>query len=235
MIKNALARVVRGAIRALPANMRVLIPRGPLRGLRWIRGASVNACWLGSYEPRLTQQFVEVIRPGQVVYDIGANVGYYTLLSAVLTGPAGKVVAFEPLPRNLTFLRQHVEVNSLKAVEIRTEALCDREGVARFGGSDDATQTHLGSEGDTEVRTTSLDLLIQSGLPVPDVMKIDVEGAEYLVFEGAQELFRHHRPVVFLATHSDDLRNRCGDWLRERNYVLTPLNEDVSEFAAFPG
>ena len=214
--------------------MQVPVPRGKLKGLRWTRGASVNACWLGSYEPRLTQQFVDVVKPGNVVYDIGANVGYYTLLSAVLTGKTGQVIAFEPLPRNLGFLRQHVAMNRLGQVQIRTEALCDREGTARFGGSSDATQTHLGSEGETEVRTTSLDLLLEGGMAVPDVMKIDVEGAEWLVLQGAEMLFRKHRPVLFLATHGDDLRDRCSTWLKERDYELTALNEDVSEFAAFP-
>lgn len=202
--------------------------------MHWIKGSSVAGCWVGSYEPGLTRQFEEFIKPGHVVYDVGANVGYYTLLASCLVGSGGKVIAFEPLPRNLKFLRYHVAANHLGQTEIRTEAVCDREGEACFGGHEDATQTHLTETDGIKVATTSLDVLGIKGLPVPDIIKIDVEGAEWEVLQGAANVISTRRPVIFLATHSDDLRDRCSAWLRKIGYTLKPLNSDMSEFVAVP-
>ena len=71
------------------------ILRGPLAGKKWLLASRINF-FLGTYEPEQTQAFQEIVRPGSVVYDVGAHYGYYTLLASVLAGPAGRVLAFEP-------------------------------------------------------------------------------------------------------------------------------------------
>ncbi len=75
------------------------VVQGPLRGKRWIAGSSNHGCWLGSYELAKQRKVIELVRPGMVCWDVGAHVGFYTLLFAELVGPLGRVFAFEPLPR----------------------------------------------------------------------------------------------------------------------------------------
>ena len=101
-------KILRLPLKLIPKRMVVPIVRGPLRGKRWIVGASTHGCWLGSYEYQKQSIFKKTVKSGYVVYDIGAHVGFYTLLSSVLVGTQGKVIAFEPVQRNLEYLKKHV-------------------------------------------------------------------------------------------------------------------------------
>src|SRR5947208_793716 len=100
-IRRLLAKLVRLPLRLIPSQSIVRIRSGDLRGWRWIVGSSTNGCWLGTYESHMQRLFREHIGPGSTVFDIGANVGFFTLLASKLAGEAGRVYAFEPLPRNL--------------------------------------------------------------------------------------------------------------------------------------
>ena len=150
--------------------------------------------------------------------------------AAEQVGPAGRVVAFEPLPRNLAYLRKHVELNKLGNVDIVEMAVSDGAGTATFDTAGDSYTGRLSNGGTLSVGTVSLDELVEAGAAsVPDVIKIDVEGAEAAVLSGAQRLLRRSRPVVFLATHGDAVRDRCWAKLRELDYRLTPI--DAMEIA----
>src|SRR5574341_673203 len=109
---------LRYPLRWIPHERVVPVLQGRLRGKRWIVGASVHGCWLGSYEYDKQKRFVREIKKGDVVYDIGAHVGFYTLLASELVGPSGQVIAFEPLPRNLGYLHRHLALNSCKNVTV---------------------------------------------------------------------------------------------------------------------
>src|ERR1043165_45133 len=89
-------RIARLPLSLIPAGARMPILQGPLRGKRWVAGSHVHGGWRGSYEFEKQQMFISAIKPGAVVYDIGANVGFYTLLASRLAGPQGRVYAFEP-------------------------------------------------------------------------------------------------------------------------------------------
>jgi hypothetical protein len=97
-------RALRLPLRLIPRSLVVPILQGPLRGARWIVGSATHGCWLGCYERAKQQGFVRILAPGQVVYDLGANVGFYTLLAARRVGPTGEVHAFEPGAENLEFV-----------------------------------------------------------------------------------------------------------------------------------
>ena len=93
-------KVVRFPFRLLPRGMTVPILQGPLRGKKWILGSQRHAFWLGSYEPHIQRLMVQELKKGSTFYDIGANVGFYSLLASFLVAP-GKVFAFElSLKRN---------------------------------------------------------------------------------------------------------------------------------------
>jgi len=162
-----------------------------------------------------------------VFFDIGAHVGFYTLLAASCVGKSGKVVAFEPAPRNLHFLRQHVAINRLTNVQIVAAAVADRSGPARLQLGPNSYTNFLsnqaGNDG-VEIETVALDDLMRQGqITKPDCIKLDIEGAEELAIQGASQLLREARPLVFIATHSDSLKRSCHIELERLGYRVENL------------
>src|ERR671919_200683 len=92
-------RLLRAPLNWIPSELSVPILQGALRGKKWVVGSSTHGCWLGSYEYAMRHLFERTVERGDIVYDVGAHVGFYTLLASVLVGPTGRVLAFEPLPR----------------------------------------------------------------------------------------------------------------------------------------
>src|SRR5206468_2034964 len=103
------------------------------------------------------------VRPGTVCFDIGANVGFYTLLLSKMAGHQGLVVAFEPVPNNCDFLRRHITINSCKNVVLHELALTDFDGSASFDPTQSSSQGHLAEKGLFSVRCARIDSLIAAG------------------------------------------------------------------------
>ena len=203
------------------------IRAGALQGRRWVI-ASGSRFVKGTYEPIQSAAFQRLIQPGHVVFDVGAHVGYYTVLSSVLAGPSGQVIAFEPLPANLKYLRRHLKLNACDNVRILTNCVGEGSSIARFDDSHGTGVGHLANEGSFEVQVRSLDEMIESGeLPIPQFLKIDVEGAELLVLKGAERLLRRHHPTLVLSTHSADLDRACLQRLSDFGYDVEHLESDV--------
>ena len=225
-------RLLRLPLALIPRGMVVPILQGPCKGMRWVVGSSTHGCWLGSYESEKMQCFVASVRPRQVVYDIGANVGIYTLAASRLVGSAGRVVAVEPLPRNLAFLRRHVQMNHCANVTILPVAISDENGTALFDDDTDASQGHLSANGRLEVTVARLDDVAKvEKLPPPDVIKMDVEGAEAKVFAGGERIISQSRPLIFLATHGAEVKQECLRWLRGHGYNVESLLGSDAEYA----
>jgi len=205
--------------------LRFPILRGPIRGARWRLdgGGKVLRVLNGTYEPEQTRLAVELVRPGATVFDVGAHIGYYTLLFSRLVGPEGRVVAFEPSPRNLPVLRWHVARNGCANVQVEAVAVSDETGAARFAAGTGSGTGRLAESGTVEVRTIRLDDYVDAGGPMPDVLKIDVEGAELAVLRGAVGVLRDARPAILLSTHGADVHRACIGLLREHGYELTPV------------
>jgi FkbM family methyltransferase len=197
----------------------------PLRGYWWLPSSrgKVLRVLRGTYEPEQTAHFVRWIGPGATVIDIGAHVGYYTLLASMLAGKTGSVWAFEPEPTNAAFLRQHMYLNHCSNVHVEEVAVSNASGRARFVCGKGSGTGHLDRSGGMEVRTIRLaDFCGARGIR-PTALKIDVEGAEAEVLEGARELIRSTRPVIFLSTHGPALHRQCLSWLRDDGYRLQPI------------
>jgi FkbM family methyltransferase len=221
--------------------LRLPILAGPLRGRWWLpesRGKLLRI-FLGSYEREQTRLFRATVRPGDTVLDVGAHVGYYTLLSAVLAGPGGAVWAFEPNPTNARFLRRHAEVNRLRQVHVEVAAVSNAEGEARFHFGTGSGTGHLAEAGALEVRTLRLDDFCATHGIAPQVVKIDVEGAEAGVLEGFACTVASARPVIFLSTHGRGPHTACVAWLQARGYLLSPIVgervETATEILCVPG
>ena len=93
-------RLLRYPLRLIPRETVVPIIRGPLRGRKWIVGSFLHRCWLGSYEIEFQKALAKEIKRGGVFYDVGANVGFYSLLASKLIFP-GRIYAFEPMTANI--------------------------------------------------------------------------------------------------------------------------------------
>ncbi len=222
--ETRVGRWLREALRLLPKDLVVPIVQGRLRGKRWIVGSGVHGYWLGSYEWEKCRAFEAVIPAGGVVYDVGANVGYYTLLAAEIVGPNGRVVAFEPLPRNLHYLRAHLSLNGVTNVLLSDAAAWDSPGTVRFDPGPDNSEGHVTSGGEFDVHAVTLDeFRTENGLPLPDVIKMDIEGGELHALRGAVSILTDAAPLVFLATHGADVHAGCCALLESLGYQCRPL------------
>jgi len=216
-------RALRLPLHLVPRSAEVRILQGPLRGKRWVAGSSIHGCWLGSYEAAKQRKIIEFIRPGMVCWDLGANVGFYTLLLAELVGRTGRVFAFEPFPRNVEQLRRHVNINKYQNVQIFPCALGNLDGETAFDPGLNASTGHLADGGPLKVSCSKADTLLAAGdVQAPDVIKIDVEGAEAAVLRGAPRVMGRH-PVIFLATHGAEVHAECVGLLMASGYEVNAL------------
>lgn len=199
-------------------NLALPILAGPLKGKRWLLATRINF-FLGTYEPRQTAAFCSSVRAGAVVYDVGAHFGYYSLLASKLVGDSGRVIALEPSPRNLRVLRKHIELNHLANITVLETALSDQQGEARFENRAGSGVGHLSPDGPLTVKLTTLDALARE-FPAPNVLKVDVEGAEEAVLRGGRETLSRSKPTIFLSTHGPALAENCSRMLRELGYSL---------------
>lgn len=199
------------------------------------RGWGGARVYFNLVEPEQTKVFVNTVSAGQVLFDIGANVGYYSLLGSKLVGPNGKVFSFESVVRNLVYLYRHIALNKLENVTIISAACSDRLTIASFSLGDNYALGHLGQGGNqgkynpkntAVVPTVTVDEVVKLTSVSPDVLKIDVEGAEFQVLQGAHNTLTKTKPIIFLSVHSSNLRSVCLDYLREVAYVFETLNGD---------
>lgn len=206
-------------------NTTLPILAGDLKGKKWVIGAGI-APVLGMWKEPYTDKFEESIYESSVVYDIGAQVGWYTLLSSELVGQVGKVVAFEPLPSVLRYLTKHVEANHCTNVQIMEAAVSDRDGTATFFANVNVGLGSLspiyGSKSTTKmVKTVKIDSIIKKKItPVPNFIKMDIEGGELAALKGAKSTLVEHGPAIFLETHGYDMCMDCCNLLTSFGYNL---------------
>ncbi|HUR82862.1 MAG TPA: FkbM family methyltransferase [Thermoanaerobaculia bacterium] len=223
-----LSRLIRLPLRLVPKRAVMRVLSGPLRGRRWIAGAATHGCWLGTYERDGQRVFEKHVRPGDVVYDVGANAGFFTLLAAKLAGDGGAVYAFEPLPRNLELLREHVRLNDARNVHVVETAVSDRVGTAHFATAANPAMGGLSDSGGIQVATTTLDAL-RGSVPPPRFIKMDIEGAESAALGAAAVTLREHRPTILLSAHGFEQYELCSELLRSHGYTLDVLVDGAAD------
>jgi len=158
--------------------------------------------------------FRELLRPGAVVYDVGAHIGTYTLIAAERVGLAGRVVAYEPHASTRRYLEQHLAWNGGTAnTVIRDICLGASAGRATFYCVPDRAEGRNGLvpiDGFQQqaVQVTTLDLEVEALGLAPSVLKIDVEGAEWDVLRGAQQTLRNFHPRISLSLHPQALTKK---------------------------
>lgn len=186
------------------------ILHGVGQGLRFNVANSHSGFLLGSHETEVQQVLRSVLRPGMVYYDVGANVGFFAVIAARLVGPSGRVFCFEPLPANARQIEYNAKLNGFSSIVARSEALGGSNRSETFSLSAEPTWGALATvgkapdkaSGEMQVTVRTLDSLCGAdGLPYPDLMKIDVEGAEEEMLMGAQETLSASRPLLVIELH----------------------------------
>jgi FkbM family methyltransferase len=205
-LRFAFSRLERGILR---------VPQGRGQGLILdmsyipISHAHAGALASGNLESSVQEALVRHLGPGDVVYDIGANLGFFSLVAARMVGPTGRVFAFEPAPDNAEAIRRNAELNLVSNLVVVPRAVSARGGLARLQVVDDQSWSRLeefGEHPDTErvleVETVTIDELVGSAeLPPPALVKIDVEGAELAVLEGMRATIAQHQPAIVCELH----------------------------------
>jgi FkbM family methyltransferase len=204
----------------------------------WAVGARVAV--KRQYEPHVSRVMRSRIQPGMVVVDVGANIGYYSLLAARLVGSAGKVIAFEPGADNVELIQRSARANGFGQIETHRLAVADREGEVRFNMDDSNGGIHRGELGRNAVlvRSVSLDEQLRDE-PRVDAIKIDIEGAEGLALRGMSAILSRCRPSLFLEFTPDALPAYSGlsgeellDVLRGHDYEIRVIAETGATSAA---
>jgi FkbM family methyltransferase len=211
------------------------VDAGPAKGVRFkIRMPEDKGIWTGAYEHAFAGRLASAMQPGWVGYDIG---GWHGFFSGVMAAQgARKVVVFEPLPSNVGRLEELVALNPSLPIELRPIALGEADGEAEMLVMPETSMAKLSSSGFQKtaaaadkltVQVRSLDSLVGSGaLPAPDMMKLDVEGAEMMVLRGGAEMIRSKRPLIFAEVHSSDLLREFRSYLTGLGYRIDRIDDD---------
>jgi FkbM family methyltransferase len=194
----------------------------------------------GTLEAPVQEALRRLLAPGDVFYDVGANVGFFTLLGGRLVGPTGCVVAFEPVPWCARAVAHNIALNGFEHAQIRAEAVGGEDGRARLLVVGEASWSHLESTGrhpdvrdEIDVAMVTIDALVAAGtIPPPDVLKIDTEGAELQAIEGARETIARHRPAIVCELH--DTNAAFVALMDELGYVTTNLEGPAAVAGAGP-
>jgi len=172
----------------------------------------------GYYEEHETKIFKELVKAGMNIIDIGANIGYYTLIAAKLVGESGRVYAFEPDLTNYELLVKNIKINGYANVFPFQKAVSNKNGKAKFFIAEDSFGNHSFSKSNisekakfTEVRTIALDDFFENTIKDTkiDFIKMDIQGAEGLAIEGMKNILRNNNVKIFMEFWLKGLKN-CG-------------------------
>lgn len=221
---------------AAPEGMTVVrVAGGDLEGMSLELDLQVEKdYWLGTYEPELQKAIRDFIQPGEIVFDIGANIGYISLLFAQQVGAGGKIVAFEAFPSNVDRLKKNIALNNLQdRIEVIAAAVIDQSKPVKFlvgpsGGMGKAE----GSAGRQEIAySTSIEVMgvclddfcLNAGHPLPRAIKMDIEGGEVLALPGMQRVLEQAKPLVLMELHGEASAQMAWNVLHALDYRFAKM------------
>jgi FkbM family methyltransferase len=221
-----------------------LVPRGSRTWVQ-IRAGAARGIWLhlnprtgGSYfdgggEPEVQKALERHLRAGMIFYDVGANMGFFSLLAARIVGKDGHVFAFEADPEVATRLSENVERNAMPWIAVEKSPVDEKSGQVFFERTDPSASPDRGlghiveqpNEKTITLEAVSLDDFVQKN-GAPDFVKCDVEGAECRVFRGAPKLLAERRPVILCEMHSEENRRFLLEEFSRFRYLCKELDEN---------
>jgi FkbM family methyltransferase len=228
-----LARTLRNILNAAAPDglTEISIAAGPAHGLNMLLDLkSEKDYWLGTYETELQNAASKLIYPGSIVYDIGANIGYVSLFSAMLSGLKGKIFSFEALPANIERLKANVSINKLDSrITVTHAAVIENDQPVTFLTHESgAMGKAIGSAGRDEkysgqitVPGVTIDSFVydQNHLE-PDLVKLDIEGGEGSALVGMKRLLTDKQPVFLIELHGEKAARQVWDHLLQFDYKI---------------
>ena len=190
--------------------------------------------WLGTYELDLQQAISDWVKPGMVAYDLGANIGYVSLLLARTVSPGGQVIGFEALPENFERLKANLALSALLNVRPIPQAISDKSGVAKFLVHESGGMGKLaGSTGrdhiyrrELKVESITLDdFVFEKSNPKPDLIKVDIEGGEALALVGMRRVIQDCRPIFFIELHGREAAETVWEILSNAGYSFQGMSK----------
>jgi FkbM family methyltransferase len=177
-------------------------------------GVTLELNSTGDYEPATRKSCLNVLAPGMVFFDIGAHIGLFSLPAAKVVGDQGVVHAFEPDPINRSMLENNVLINGVRNVHVHAEALSDTVGHAvlsrSYFNSGDHRLGAMSSRNTVDVETVTVDHWCERHGLWPDVIKMDVQGAEPKVIAGMRTLIERDHPLHLFIEFTPSLLKRDG-------------------------
>jgi FkbM family methyltransferase len=213
---------------------------GPGKGLWFELNPRTGQHYLrGQVETAIQNIFVERLRQGMVFYDLGANVGLFSLLAARLVGPTGQVISFEPDPHTAVRLGRNIARNGYQNITVIQAGVWSTTGNQRFKVADASSPDHgvgrfvaeYADEKDVAVECVALDDIAKK-IAAPDAIKCDVEGAEVEVLQGAKQVLLEHKPWIVCELHSDANRVAAEEILKQFGYHIETV--DANHVLALP-
>jgi len=244
-----LARLIRSRLnRAAPHGLvQVQVAAGGLEGVTLELDLQTEKdYWLGIYEPNLQRVIKDWVKPGWVVYDVGANIGYISLLLAQAVQDSGTIYAFEALPDNFTRLQKNIRLNALEdRIKAVHAAVIDASKPVTFMvGPSSGMGKVVGSAGRQEVVYAqsltvpgiSLDEYVyEAGHPAPQAVKMDIEGGEVLALPGMRRILQEAHPLMLLELHGPESSHVAAQILRDTGYRLYNMAPGYPEVSAGEG
>lgn len=195
--------------------------------------------YYGFFEPNLTNFFINFLQKGDIFFDVGAHVGYYSLLGSTLVEASGQIHSFEPTPRTFDTLKANATIKN--NIFVNNVAVLDKESEIEFidyGPKYSAFNSYKKRVGEKmgflttlnkiRVKTISLDSYCQTNKIVPSIIKIDAEGAEHLILSAMEKIIETDRPIITVEVAGDEeWRLNCLDsimFLNKRGYIAYEIS-----------
>lgn len=189
--------------------------------------------WNGHENFEYTPIFIDLCHKVDGFWDIGANIGYYSLIAAKVN-PNMKIVAFEPAPEPLHYLHMNVQSNSLSTIVIASEALSDKDGPIDFyeiknkkysylkynlgGEGNEGSKTEGRNFSKTQVLATTANKYYKLFEGRVDLVKIDTEGTEHLILANADDIIKNDKPIIICETLFDKIERELEEIMLSHGY-----------------
>ena len=217
----------------------IQIASGAGAGLRFNIAGSNLGYASGKNERPVQEAIASLLHPGDVFYDIGANIGFFSVIAAQLVGPKGQVYAFEPVPDNISLLEHNLALNGFRQAQVLQYAISNRTGKGELlladwngGATLSAASAPPDLKGALTVDLVTIDALVtQKNIGAPTLAKIDVEGAELDVLEGMVETIETYHPVIIFEIDDGNLEAyhkklaACESLLKKHGYQIRQLQD----------
>ena len=227
----------------------ITIINGVGAGLKFNIGVSNPDYALGINELPVQQALDDHIKFGGTVYDIGANIGFFTIIAARLVGQSGHVYAFEPVSENVINIQRNVNLNRYANVTVFENAVSRSTGKGELLLTKHPGGHTLSSAGNPHnvVRSITVDLvsiddmISKKTIKPPEVVKIDVEGAEIGVLQGMKQTIKQYRPIIIYEIDDRDIeafekkQKIINKFLKSFKYQIKTLEESYKEISCIVG